>query len=114
MTRFVADAAIMLGVLESPSPDPNHAATHGCDTPPANRDYTPFLKADGLKGKRIGIPRAFYYDAVTLPGEEPGLAEASKKKNAEQAKAMAEAINILEQQGAIVVVKLCRRAQLRG
>ena len=25
--------------------------------------------ADGLKGARIGIPRAFYYDRVTLPGE---------------------------------------------
>jgi len=98
MTRFVADAAIMLGVLESPSPDPNDAATRTC-TPPPNRDYTPFLKADGLKGKRIGIPRAFYYDAVTLPGES----QARGGVNAEQAKAMAEAINILKQQGAIVV-----------
>jgi amidase len=98
MTRFVADAAIMLGVLESPSPDPNDAATRTC-TPPPNRDYTPFLKADGLKGKRIGIPRAFYYDAVTLPGES----QARGGINAEQAKAMAEAINILKQQGAIVV-----------
>src|SRR5262245_25823998 len=98
MTRFVADAAIMLGVLESPSPDPNDAATRTC-TPPPNRDYTPFLKADGLKGKRIGIPRAFYYDAVTLPGES----QARGGVNAEQAKAMAEVINILKQQGAIVV-----------
>ena len=98
MTRFVADAAIMLGVLESPSPDPNDAATRTC-TPPPNRDYTPFLKADGLKGKRIGIPRAFYYDAVTLPGES----QARGGINAEQAKAMAEAISILKQQGAIVV-----------
>jgi amidase len=98
MTRFVADAAIMLGVLESPSPDPNDAATRTC-TPPPNRDYTPFLKTDGLKGKRIGIPRAFYYDAVTLPGEN----QARGGVNAEQAKAMAEAINILKQQGAIVV-----------
>ena len=98
MTRFVADAAIMLGVLESPSPDPNDAATRTC-TPPPNRDYTPFLKADGLKGKRIGIPRAFYYDAVTLPGES----QARGGVNGEQAKAMAEAINILKQQGAIVV-----------
>jgi amidase len=98
MTRFVADAAIMLGVLESPSPDPNDAATRTC-TPPPNRDYTRFLRADGLKGKRIGIPRAFYYDAVTLPGES----QARSGLNAEQAKAMAEAINILKQQGAIIV-----------
>ncbi len=61
MTRTVADAAIMLGALESPSPDANDAATRTC-TPPPGRDYTKFLKADGLKGARIGIPRAFYYD----------------------------------------------------
>ena len=28
-------------------------------TPPPNRDYTPFLKADALKGARIGIARDF-------------------------------------------------------
>ena len=31
-------------------------------TPPPGRDYTKFLRADGLRGARIGIPRAFYYD----------------------------------------------------
>ena len=30
--------------------------------PPAGRDYTRFLNPDGLKGARIGIPRAFFYD----------------------------------------------------
>src|SRR5580698_10555237 len=68
MTRTVADAAIMLGALESPAPDANDPATRQC-TPPAGRDYTKFLKADGLKGARIGIPRAFYYNRVTPPGE---------------------------------------------
>jgi hypothetical protein len=28
-------------------------------TAPASRDCTPFLKADSLRGARIGIPRAF-------------------------------------------------------
>jgi amidase len=98
MARSVTDAAIMLGALESPSPDPNDDATKTC-TPPANRDYTPFLKADGLKGKRIGVPRAFYYDAVMLPGETT----ARGGLNAEQAKVMTDAINVLKQQGAIVV-----------
>jgi amidase len=98
MTRTVADAAIMLGALESPSPDPQDAATSAC-APPPGRNYTPFLKANGLAGARIGIPRAFYYDRVTLAGEERprgGL-------TAEQGKVMADAIAILKQQGAVIV-----------
>ena len=98
MTRTVADAAIMLGALESPAPDPNDPATRTC-TPPPGRDYTKFLKADALKGARIGIPRAFYYDTITLPGEE----RPRRGLNPEQAKVMAEAIAILKQQGAIIV-----------
>jgi amidase len=98
MARTVADAAIMLGALEGASPDPSDPATTTC-TPPPGRDYTKFLRADGLKGARIGIPRAFYYDRVTLPGESTprgGL-------NADQARAMDEAIAVLKQQGAVVV-----------
>ena len=98
MTRTVADAAIMLGAMEGATPDPNDAATRTC-TPPPNRDYTKFLNAGGLKGARIGVPRAFYIDRVTLPGEKAprgGL-------NPEQAKVMAEAIAVLKQQGATVV-----------
>jgi amidase len=98
MTRTVTDAAIMLGAMEGASPDPNDAATRTC-TPPPNRDYTTFLNASGLKGKRIGVPRAFYIDRVTLPGETT----ARGGINAEQAKVMAEAIAVLKQQGAIVV-----------
>jgi amidase len=98
MARTVTDAAIMLGALESPSPDPHDAATTTC-APPPGRDYTKFLRADGLKGARIGIPRAFYYDRITLPGESTprgGL-------NPEQARVMDEAIAVLKQQGAVVV-----------
>ena len=98
MGRTVTDAAILMGVLESAAPDPNDAATTAC-TPPPNRDYTPFLKADGLKGVRIGVPRAFFYDAVTAPGEKTpqgGL-------NPEQAKLMADAIALLRAKGAEVV-----------
>jgi amidase len=98
MTRTVTDAAIMLGALESPSPDANDPATKTC-TPPPGRDYTKFLDSGALKGARIGIPRAFYYDAVTLPGEE----RARGGINAEQAKVMADAIAALKKQGAIVV-----------
>src|SRR5438034_3991887 len=63
MARTVSDAAIMLGVLEGATPDPNDPATRTC-TPPPGRDYTTFLKRDGLKGARIGIPRAFFYDEL--------------------------------------------------
>ena len=68
MARTVTDAAILLGALESAAPDPNDPATSRC-TPPAGRDYTKFLKPDALRGARIGIPRAFYYDRLVTPGE---------------------------------------------
>ena len=110
MTRTVTDAAILMGALESASPDPNDPATRTC-APPPNRDYTKFLRPDGLKGARIGIPRAFYYDRLSLPGDAsprpstgsptPGAGRGGL--NAEQAKVMADAIAVLKQQGAIVV-----------
>ena len=37
-------------------------------TPPPARDYTRFLRRDGLRGARIGIPRAFFYDRAAVPG----------------------------------------------
>jgi amidase len=98
MAKTVTDAAILFGALESASPDPNDPATKTCQAPP-NRDYTPFLKREGLKGARIGIPRANYYDRITPPGEKDprgGLNEA-------QAKSMAEAIEVLKKEGATVV-----------
>lgn len=98
MTRTVADAAILMGVLESASPDPKDPATKTC-APPPGRDYTKFLKAGALKGARIGIPRAFYYDSITLPGEE----RPRRGLNPDQAKVMAEAIAVLRAQGAEVV-----------
>jgi amidase len=67
MARTVTDTAILFGVLESAAPDPHDSATTRC-TPPAGRDYTKFLKADGLRGKRIGIPRAYFYERVGSEG----------------------------------------------
>ncbi len=49
MAKSVADVAILLGILESVKPDPNDPATTRC-APPPGRDYTKFLKKDGLKG----------------------------------------------------------------
>jgi amidase len=109
MARTVTDAAIMLGALESPAPDPSDAATKTC-TPPPGRDYTQFLKADGLKGARIGIPRVFFYDHVDLPGRPNGGGRGGRGGggfgnglNPEQARVMTEAIAILKQQGAEIV-----------
>ena len=98
MAKSVSDVAIMLGALESPSPDPNDPATRTC-MPPPNRDYTRFLNRDGLRGARLGIPRAFYYDKITPPGETTprgGIAD-------DQKKAMDEAIAVLKGQGAVIV-----------
>ena len=98
MARTVRDAAILMGVLEGAAPDANDATTKAC-TPPPNRDYTAFLDAGALKGARIGVPRAFYIDPVTAPGEKTprgGL-------NPDQAKVMADAIALLKAQGAEVI-----------
>ncbi|HVR44089.1 MAG TPA: amidase family protein [Thermoanaerobaculia bacterium] len=96
MARTLTDAAIVLGVLEGDEPDPNDSATTRCD-PVA--DYTVFLQKDGLKGARIGIPRAFYWDEYTPPGEERprgGLGESHRK-------VMNDAVAVLKAQGAIIV-----------
>jgi amidase len=98
MAKFVTDAAILLGAMEGKSPDPNDAATKAC-APPPNNDYTVFLKKDGLKGARIGIPRANYYEKTKAPGSDRdrgGL-------NPDQLKVMNEAIEVLKAQGAVVV-----------
>lgn len=71
MTRNVADAAIMLGAMEGAAPDPNDPATGVCEPPPGG-DYTPYLREEGLVGARIGIPRAYYYDPITLDGRSVG------------------------------------------
>jgi amidase len=57
------------------------------------------LKADALKGSRIGIPRANFYDPITLPGEK----EPRGGLNEDQRKTMEEAIAILKNAGAEIV-----------
>jgi amidase len=112
MTRTVADAAIMLGALEGAAPDAHDPATTTC-TPPPGRDYTKFLRAEGLKGARIGIPRAYYYDRITMTGDRAdrpdgispatGITAGRGGLNAEQRKVMDAAIAVLKAQGAVVV-----------
>jgi amidase len=101
MARTVTDAAIMLGALEKASPDPHDPVTRTC-TPPPSRDYTRYLRAGALKGARIGIPRAFFYDRVAQPGAIPATPSRGGLDNAQQA-VMAEAIAVLKKQGAVVI-----------
>jgi amidase len=98
MAKSVTDAAILLGALEGAAPDPNDPATQRC-APPPGRDYTRFLNASGLKGARIGIPRAYFYERSGFGGASFGRGSLS----ADQAKVMTEAIGVLSRAGAIVV-----------
>ena len=103
----------MMGALGEPV-----AGSEGSRRPrPARRHRAATTRrscnAGGLKGARIGIPRAFYYDRITLNGDAPGRPEGIGPTtgitagrggiNAAQAKVMAEAIAVLKQQGAVVV-----------
>jgi amidase len=97
MARTVADAAILLGALESAAADPNDPATGIC-APPDGRDYRPHLRADALAGARIGIPRAFYYDTLTLAN---GRNVGGLSPN--EARLMSEAIEVLRTAGAVIV-----------
>jgi amidase len=56
MARTVTDAAVLLNAMTGK--DPRDAATASS---PAPADYTAALKADALKGARIGVARAQYF-----------------------------------------------------
>jgi amidase len=97
MARTVADAAVLLGAMETDAPDPNDPATRAC-TPPPGRDYTRFLRSDGLRGARIGVPRATFMAPVDVrAGGPPGLL------TDQQQRAMTAAIDALRAAGATVV-----------
>ena len=98
MARTVTDAAILMGVLEGGAPDPNDPATRTCARTPS-RDYTAFLNADGLRGARIGIPRANYYDSIHVPGESAPRGGLPPDRRA----VMDEVIEVLRAQGAVIV-----------
>jgi amidase len=95
IARSVADAAILLGAMEGNAPDPADPATKACKAP-AGRDYTRFLRRNGLKGARIGIPRAFFAARGVRLGRAAPLADAPQA-------AAGEAIAALRAAGATVV-----------
>ena len=116
MAKYVSDIAIMFGALESASVDSNDPATKTC-TPPPGRDYTKFLKVDGLKGARIGVPRKNFYEAFdppvvrpeptqgasTAPGAGGGRGGGRGGLNPAQTTVMDEAIAALKAAGAVVI-----------
>ena len=82
MARTVRDAAILLGALAGA--DAEDAVTSESNGK-IQKDYTSFLKADGLQGKRIGIEKRF------LEGHE-GVVSLYKA-----------AIEVLKSKGAVIV-----------
>ena len=84
MTRTLRDAVIMLGILAGP--DPADSATTASRSRGQITDYTKFLDPNGLRGARIGIPRAKFY----------GYSDVTDK-------AINDAIAVMKAQGAIIV-----------
>lgn len=64
IARNVTDAAIALGVMAGE--DPLDPVTAGSAAKAQATDYTKFLKADSLKGKRFGVP-AFVLAGIGVP-----------------------------------------------
>jgi len=82
MARTVKDAAILLGALAGDDPQDSYTATNKGKV---QSDYTRFLDANGLQGKRIGV-------------EKGGL-----KVNPAMDKIFHEAIDLLKSKGAAIV-----------
>jgi amidase len=97
MTRTVADAAIMLGIMAGPDPN-DVAGTNRCTLPP-NKDYARNLRVGALRGARIGIPRANFYNTTI----NPATGTAVGGINAAQLAVMNDAIAVLQREGAVIV-----------
>lgn len=80
MTRTVKDAAILLGILAGADPDDIY--TKGNKAEP---DYTKFLDANGLQGKRLGLEKS------------------ALKGNPDMEALLQDAITVLKSKGATIV-----------
>lgn len=83
MARTMTDAAILLGAMTGI--DPADAAT-GASLGRAQTDYTQFLDPNGLKGARLGIAKAGYFE----------------KLSDDQRRLFDEAVDLIRAQGATV------------
>ena len=84
MTRTLRDAVIMLGVLTGP--DPADPATLASRARGQVTDYTKYLDPNGLRGARIGVPRAKFF----------GYSDVTDK-------AINDAIAVMKAEGAVIV-----------
>jgi len=79
MTRTVADAAVMMNVLASQDgADPAMAGIKR-----ERVDYTNFLRADGLRGARVGVARDYWGRNAVVDGVTDVALEVLKKSGAE-------------------------------
>ena len=95
MARTVTDAAILLGAMAGPDPLDSPIGTHVVRRHPRLHQLP---EACGSAGARIGIPRANYYNPIVGPD---GVTRGGL--NAAQQAVMNEAIQIMRQEGAILV-----------
>src|SRR5436190_895650 len=79
MARTVADAAALLGALTGI--DPRDAVTQG-STGTSVSDYTAFLKADALRGARVGVVRRYFGSNEPLDKLMAGAIDAIKHAGA--------------------------------
>lgn len=96
LAKCVTDIALLLDVLVG-AVDPRDPKTGNCARPTGG--YTRCLDTRALRGARIGIPRAYYYDAFNPPGcnaPAGGLDSAATEL-------MSRAIAILVRAGAVLV-----------
>ncbi len=96
MARSVAGAAALLGAMEGF--DPHDPATVVCPVS-ASGSYREALRRDGLRGRRIGVPTAWFLEPLRLPGDvaPSGGLEPQRRDLIEAA------IRRLQQLGAVVV-----------
>ncbi|ALI97748.1 amidase [Rufibacter tibetensis] len=79
IARTVTDAAILLGMLAGV--DPNDSVTKE-STGKAQTDYTKFLDANSLQGKRIGVEKSFLKGHVAIDAMLQQALEQLKSKGA--------------------------------
>lgn len=78
MTRTVADAAILLGVIAGYDPD-DPVTARSVGRLPEDREYARFLDENGLRGARLGVLHSFFGDGPAFDPVnevmEPALAD---------------------------------------
>ncbi len=98
IARDVTDAAIALGVMAGP--DPKDFRTKDAATKAQPGPFTKYLKADALKGKRLGVPA--FVVAPPDPNAPPGRANSLRPETREL---WLKALDELRAAGATIVIE---------